>query len=231
MTLLKHTMLCLPISLAMLGITLSIGANVIVNHLVSLHAKVSIFTFSSLFVEHDHTPLGLGELHLDGFQIYWDDPQQKGHLASISFRAADAGTRTRFTRNAQPEEETKVCVIRACLSSSSFNDAALIYCADDFGWTTTPPSPYQVSRARKLVIPVLAEHGPFWNVEDSGSGTEEPELNIAYPWHAWCAGSSQPEGKCSKAQNRTVWMVVEFPNVPDYAEDEEHRKLGSCLIC
>ena len=180
-----------------------------------------------------------GELDLQGFRIYFEGDTRElhtgnHHLVSIGFKAMESGIQTPFSRYAQclPElddsEGSNRCAIRACLSSPG-DDAALVYCADDpLDWTVSSPTPYQKSRARKLVIPKLHEHGAFWTLHKSEDENENDTSYVEYPWHSWSAGSNRSGSR--QGETYVIWTEFEFSETPEDSGDTR-GKGSSCIIC
>lgn len=93
------------------------------------------------------------------------------------------------------------------------------YCDDLLDWGVTPPSNYQLSRAKKTILPILHEEGPLWR---SRVDESDDEVRIEYPWHAWVGGTGKHTGVWH------VWASFDFP--PFAAPHTRHSNFQDCII-
>ncbi|PBK94251.1 hypothetical protein ARMGADRAFT_1078954 [Armillaria gallica] len=78
-------------------------------------------------------------------------------------------------------------------------------------WATVPDADFDPAKPDKdkyssVVVPSMAEHGPLWRTSADGMPLFRPNRTVDYPWHAWLAGSGDPE-----KQKFDVWVAFEFP--------------------
>ncbi|KAK0479009.1 hypothetical protein EDD18DRAFT_1468854 [Armillaria luteobubalina] len=78
-------------------------------------------------------------------------------------------------------------------------------------WATVPDAEFDPARPDKdkyssVVVPSMAEHGPLWRTSKDGVPLFRENGTVDYPWHAWLAGSGNPE-----EQKFDVWVAFEFP--------------------
>lgn len=157
------------------------------------------------------------------------DIEESTDVSSVHFWAAAPGSSMGFTRDVNSVEKSSssphgssnpnLCSIRACLSNPG-GESGLKYCSDAFGWGSTLPTPYQISRARKLVLPVMYEHGPLWRLVNSGE-----RQDVEYPWHKWVTGRAIQGGHL----RWNIWAVFDFSAFePSQSVSTENR---ICTIC
>ncbi|KAI5122386.1 hypothetical protein M0805_004143 [Coniferiporia weirii] len=183
--------------------------------------------------------------HLAGFHVRFDDAgAQNVDIAYVHFWAAAPGVSTEFARHnisartttpesrlgeEQGQNTTTTCTIRASLSNPG-GDSGLVYCADRLDWGAAPPTPFQLARARKVVLPVMYEHSPLWRMRrtDGNDGADidtELDVEAEYPWHAWVAGRVRQKEKAKW----NVWASFDFPQFM-IEQDEPQSNDQNCII-
>ncbi|THH03956.1 hypothetical protein EW145_g5873 [Phellinidium pouzarii] len=194
----------------------------------------------------------------DWFQVCFEDTRKRiasigsnnntcADIAYLHFWAAAPGVSSGFSRHSvsswtiapassskagQETEQRRTaattCTIRASLSNSG-GDGGLLYCTGRFDWGVATPTSYQLSRARKMVLPAMHEHGPFWRARraeeiENADGVDLEAVDVEYPWHAWVASRAGRKGK----KKWDVWASFDFPTFITQDIDESNHK--SCII-
>ncbi|KAL5533735.1 hypothetical protein ACEPAG_195 [Sanghuangporus baumii] len=177
---------------------------------------------------HSHDPAGMEAEEVDS------------DIAFIHFWAAKPGSQTPLHKSVSPPSslgdmrnlartyprQDNTCSIRASLSNPN-GEGGLIYCNDPLGWGFTPPTPLQISRARKLILPVMYEHGPFWRTSKAIGSGEESTVEVEYPWHSWVSrGSSR---KHNSQMKWDIWAAFDF-SAFEVAQSQESDGC-TCIIC
>lgn len=173
-------------------------------------------------------------LHLPGFRIRFDDADdEEQDIAYVRFFATKNGTPNTFGKNIPypspglPTERTtdvSSCNIRACLANPS-GDGGLLHMSDRLDSSTSPPSPFHLNRARKLILPAMHEHGPLWR--PSFNPLHDDKVDVEYPWHAWTSGV-----KDYGADKQHLWISFDFP-CSSMSKEELRRteESSACIIC
>ncbi|KAJ7028773.1 hypothetical protein C8F04DRAFT_1212107 [Mycena alexandri] len=78
------------------------------------------------------------------------------------------------------------CEIHYCLSNGG-GEGSMRYFADDY--TDDIDTDAELTKATKLVVPTMYEHGPLWTIVPGTKWTPQLRENdtAKYPWHAWLA--------------------------------------------
>ena len=183
--------------------------------------------------------------HLPGFRVRFHDGdarttegEEDEDVSSVHFWATRPGSSTPLAKDAPPfsmnteqgfvlasSRNERICSIRASLSNPS-GEGGLLYCDDDLGWGLTPPTSHQISRARKLVLPVMYEHGPLWRTSKLIEA-EESAVGVEYPWHSWVSGRSGR--KQTERARWDIWAVFDFPAFE--VEHSQEVEESTCIIC
>ncbi|KAH8110607.1 hypothetical protein DFH11DRAFT_1842816 [Phellopilus nigrolimitatus] len=172
-------------------------------------------------------------LHLPGFHVRFDDELiPREDIAYVHFWTAAPGVSSGFVKHNVSQmtvsnEQQRTCTIRASLSNPSGN-GGLLYCSDRLDWGTAPPTIFQIARARKMVLPVMYEHGPFWRdikAGRTGEANGEAGVDVEYPWHAWVAGRSRKKGRVKW----DVWAAFDFPAFTTQGTSQSNKRI--CTIC
>lgn len=149
----------------------------------------------------------------------------------MHFWAARHGTSHTFSNKVQylegkasvgNAEKGAACSIRACLSNPG-GDGGLLYLPDRLDCSTSPPTQFQLYRAKKMVLPVMHEHGPIWRATVDFA---TDSVKIDYPWHAWVNG-----GKTQKSRKRHIWVAFDFPSSSFGTEETSEEDKDGCIIC
>ena len=181
-------------------------------------------------------------LELLGFHVRFEDPssntedpEPREFLANVYFSASAPNFTTDFAKhNVTPwplkySAFKETCSIRSCLSNPGGN-GGLLYCEDGLDWGHTPPTSYQIARARKVIVPEMYEHAPFWRAtkhsiddDEKGSSKGDGETEIEYPWHAWAASKG--------TQKRQKWDVSLVFDFPTFVNDDQLRARDTQSEC
>ncbi|KAL5535981.1 hypothetical protein ACEPAF_4075 [Sanghuangporus sanghuang] len=186
--------------------------------------------------------------HLPAFRVRFhiDDPagmeaeEVDTDIALLHFWAAKPGSSPALHKNVSPPSplddmrnltriyprQDNTCSIRASLSNPN-GEGGLIYCNDPLGWGFTPPTPLQISRARKLILPVMYEHGAFWRTSKAIESGEESTVEVEYPWHSWISGGA---GRKHNSQMKwDIWAAFDF-SAFEVTQSQESDGC-TCIIC
>lgn len=166
-------------------------------------------------------------LYLTAFHICFEAGILDGHreeLMSMYFFAAAPGVSTIFSnRRISPASRlsSKQCNVTACIANPG-GYGGFRYCEDDLGWSWQQPTRFEITRAKKVILPAMHECMPLWkNVSFNALGEVS---GVTYPWHSWETGQL----KQKRGSPWHVWVSFDFPTFVANQNVSSHR---SCIVC